>query len=38
MGGNTFVVVPVPTVGDGERVEVVISERISCREQRQLSP
>jgi hypothetical protein len=36
IGGNTLVVVPLPIDGDGERVEVVISERISCGEQRQL--
>jgi hypothetical protein len=28
IGGNTFVVVPVPTDWDGERVEVLMTERI----------
>jgi hypothetical protein len=28
IGGNTLVVVPVPTDSDGERVEVVMTERI----------
>jgi hypothetical protein len=28
IGGNTFVVVPVPTDWDGEIVEVVMTERI----------
>lgn len=37
MGGNTFVVVPLPTVGDGARVEVVMTERICWGGQRQLS-
>jgi hypothetical protein len=37
IGGSTFAVVPLPRVGDGERVDVSISERISCGPQRQLS-
>jgi hypothetical protein len=28
IGGNTFVVLPAPTDCDGERVEVVMTERI----------
>jgi hypothetical protein len=31
-----LVVVPVPTVGDGARVEVVMTKRIGAKEQRQL--
>jgi hypothetical protein len=36
IGGSTFVVVPVPTVGDGARVEVVMTKRICWAGQRQL--
>jgi hypothetical protein len=35
IGGSTFVVVPLPTDSDGERVEVLMIERISWRTQRQ---
>jgi hypothetical protein len=35
IGGNTFVVVPLPADWDGERVEVLMSERICADGKRQ---
>jgi hypothetical protein len=35
IGGNTLVVVPVPTDWDGERVEVLMTERICSDGKRQ---